>query len=53
MSNGTYLRARKGGAAQHWGGGVKVSSHSLLGLKLEVWDDHYETVRFIWRQAGN
>jgi hypothetical protein len=41
MSHGTYLRARKGGAALLWGGGVKVSSHSLLALKLEVRDDGY------------
>lgn len=53
MSHGTYLRARKRGAAQHWGVGVKLRSHSLLVLKLEVRDYGYETVNFIWSQAAN
>jgi hypothetical protein len=53
MSHGTYPRARKGGVAQQWGGGVKVSSNSLLALKPEVRDDGYETLSFIWSQAAN
>jgi len=53
MCHGTNPLARKGGAAQHWGGEVKVGSNWLLASKLEVRDDGYETVSFIWSEVAN